>query len=559
MTMYGMAESLIRALYERNIEQAAEIGKKLLTLLEKSLGRESGGNDYPFVADAIGRMLARNCMGQHYHSKDCGFERIREPLEQHMPPLGRRTLSQAAHWEMFEGLYTYHQGDYDKAYEYFDRVKFYGDSLKDPDLEPISRLYLGRCARKMGDVHEALRHYSNAQDKLEIHSHNKSLIGVIEVLKVSEYFQQGLSASELHEKLNKAAVCLNKKDYSTLGHIGRIRGRIFMREGKYREAIPHLKGSIKGYQRREKNHRGVARVLTNLARAQMLLASDKKSNLPMKEKIQLWRTATSSLDAAEETYRNSHDPSSRPEIDTLRAELEYEQNHIDKALDSARRAYREAFKNFERQPSRRPLCGDISTARIIECKCHLKKATHAQERGNSADATESLKQAKSAAEEAGQYAEKLGHKRRIARATVWKGRVKAAWPGLHIGYALDDLEAAKALLPQNDLGYIRSELDELEQLCKDATQEDPEHVLYSVTVGTVLSNKITIASEEGLKKLFRDVEDKIISYLEKKEILSERGLAKKIGVGRKKAAAMKKRHAMSMALPGGAAGNSGSS
>jgi tetratricopeptide (TPR) repeat protein len=429
---------------------------------------------------------------------------------------------------MFFGLHHYHWGEYAPARASFLRAETYGDYLSDVDLSAMARIYLGRCAKKLGgEPLDAIVKFKEAQNVLTEQHQSSALVTVIEVLAAAEEFYQGNFAA-MHAKLDEAGAYLKSlNDYSTLGHIERLRGRILMREGKYANAVDHFIKSIETYGYRDPNHRGAARSYTNLARAKMLLA---KHAEPVAA-TELQDEAVRALNMAEATYQRSHDALSRPEIDTLRAELDFQKGHIESATTMAATARRTVRSQRSLAPHD-PRYSDMSTACIIECKCHLIAAGHARRDNEHQRRRNALAAARIAAEQSTKFAAKLGHSRRIARAAIWRGRVKVANPAADIGEARADLTIAQKTLPSHDRGYIYAEMESLRRAVEFREERsgiDADEVLFTVTVRDI--EEIGWPNTEA-----KIIENAVLYFYGKKELnpgdrgLGRGRLAGKLGV-----------------------------
>lgn len=532
----GAADSLIAALYRREHGQAAARRDELIVRLKT--GRQNNQLQHlPLVADALGRMFARHCQGKHIAEGDCGFERLTQWLDP-LPMLSEMTVLQGAHMAMFYGLREYHKGQYAEASSRFALARAYGDDLKDSDIAPMSRLYQGRCARKLGEWEQAIAHYSDAQDVLrDCRTDHRPLHTVIEVLKIAEKFHEG-HFDDLHKQLDDLTPTLEELgDYSTLGHVERLRGRMLMREGLYQQAVNHLTKSVNSYAERDLNHRGIARSRTNLARATMLYAIHEA---PQFDKYSIFQQAEIHLSGAEDNYNHSHEPRHQPEIYTLRAELEFERGNLDKAIDLAKAAYQGASWRLVQHPTRRALHTDLSTAKIIECKCYLRKAEQIRTSDRTADEfIETVNRAQSAAEDAARQAEKTDHPRRQARAAIWKARAMLASPGYRVGHAREAMGLAERTLPDSDRGYIRSEFEELKKYYK--TKIDHLRIVGDEPIFLVKASDLLQVRTGGLKMIEDEIIKRAVIYFTERDFGKD-AIATMLNIGEKRVALIQERH-----------------
>jgi len=206
---------------------------------------------------------------------DTGFDQpeLIKNLLLRFPQSFRTTLPvrDFAHLQMAEGFVALLDQKNHEAIRHFEMVLSIQAENHDEELITSANLWIGLCYRRQGRYHDALGYVIKARTLATKLKYPK-LVAVLQVLEGWIAFQEG-NSSEAGKILGKAeAGLLKTDDYIARGNINSIYGRIARRNGNYDQAIRRFEIAIKEYQKRDQQHRNIARCLVNIGLVERLLA-----------------------------------------------------------------------------------------------------------------------------------------------------------------------------------------------------------------------------------------------------------------------------------------------
>jgi tetratricopeptide (TPR) repeat protein len=257
------------------------------------------------------------------------------------------------------------------------------------------------------------------------------MAAVMRVLESWILFQEG-RPKEAFQTLSEAhAVLSQTDDYVTLGNIESTYGRILRREGRYGPAIEHFTRSIELFQKRDPEHRNLARTLANMAHVQRLLAQQFRKKIdadaahrrksgttgpatpqPYREKMeQLRQEALQNLDQAARIYEQHPNHRGMGTVHLNRGYLYLDEGQLDLAGDQADAAY---------------ICGEgkqdlilMARARILQCAVENARVEEGIEERS--DARSHAQAALDYARDAVEMAKHTQNRRLLARVHTWQG------------------------------------------------------------------------------------------------------------------------------------------
>ena len=239
---------------------------------------------------------------------------------------GHLPLSDYLQLRMAEGLLALLRDHPDEALRQFDLVLSMQEEIEDKEVVAIAHFWNARCHRKKGEYDEALKRAGVGRELAQSLGFPK-MAAVMRVLESWLLFQKG-QYREAARILDQAEAALRTSDdHITLGNIYSAHGRMVRRQGHYQEALKFFSRAIEHFQRRNPQHRNLARTLTNIAYVQRLVAvqigkqidaerqrrqgaraalarGQKQSQLRQHEELR--GSAFANLDQAEKIYRH-HD------------------------------------------------------------------------------------------------------------------------------------------------------------------------------------------------------------------------------------------------------------
>ena len=253
---------------------------------------------------------------------------------------------------MAEGLLALLHDKADEALGHFDLVLSMKKEIEDKELVAIAHFWNARCHRKKGEYDEALKHVAAGRD-MALEMGFEKMAAVMQVLESWLHFQKG-HPREAAQILGQAEQILRETDDDiTLGNIYSAHGRMIRRRGNYNEALKLFTLAIEHFQKRNLQHRNLARSLVNIAYVQRLIA------------LQISRQID------QERAKRRKGGRSAPERDRTQSQWErYEQIRADafKSLEEAEKIYRHHKHNhgigsvFENRGLLYLDSGDLDTA-----------------------------------------------------------------------------------------------------------------------------------------------------------------------------------------------------
>lgn len=339
-------------------------------------------------------------------------------------------LSSYVHLRMAEAMLAMSQEEAEGAIGHLNVVLTLADDVNDPELVAIAHYWKARCQRKRGEYDHALRHATKGRD-LALQCGQSSMAAVMRVLESWILFQEGRSKEAFQTLSEAEAVLSQTDDYVTLGNIESTYGRILRREGRYGPAIEHFTRSIELFQKRDPEHRNLARTLANMAHVQRLLAQQFRKKIdadaahrrktgtagpatpqPYREKMeQLRQEALENLDQAARIYEQHPNHRGMGTVHLNRGYLYLDEGQLDLAGDQADAAY---------------ICGEgkhdlilMARARILQCAVENARVEEGIE--ERLDARSHAQAALDYARDAVEMAKHTQNRRLLARAHTWQG------------------------------------------------------------------------------------------------------------------------------------------
>jgi tetratricopeptide (TPR) repeat protein len=168
--------------------------------------------------------------------------------------------------------------DTDRAIELLGFVLGAERELGSKHLSVLAHFWKGRAHRKRGEYQRAFEDIGAAR-QLAQHLELKKLAAAIQIQEAWLAFQRA-EPKEAWSLLDQAEEQLRTTDDDiSLGNISSARGRIVRRTGAYAESLAHYDRAVAIYQRRNADHRNLARTLVNAAYVKRLLALNVRKQL----------------------------------------------------------------------------------------------------------------------------------------------------------------------------------------------------------------------------------------------------------------------------------------
>jgi len=168
--------------------------------------------------------------------------------------------------------------DTDRAIELLGFVLGAERELGSEHLSVLAHFWKGRAHRKRGEYQKAFEDIVAARH-LAQHLELKKLAAAIQIQEAWLAFQRA-EPKEAWSLLDQAEEQLRTTDDDiSLGNISSARGRIVRRTGAYAESLGHYERAVAIYQRRNADHRNLARTLVNAAYVKRLLALNVRKQL----------------------------------------------------------------------------------------------------------------------------------------------------------------------------------------------------------------------------------------------------------------------------------------
>jgi tetratricopeptide (TPR) repeat protein len=369
---------------------------------------------------------------------DLGYEspQLVDDLLQQIPPEARAQmlLRDFLMVRMAEAFAAMAHEDTDRAIELLGFVLAAERELGSEHLSVLAHFWKGRAHRKKGEYQKASEDIVAAR-QLAQHLELKKLAAAIQIQEAWLAFQRA-EPKEAWSLLDQAEEQLRTTDDDiSLGNISSARGRIVRRTGEYAESLSHYQRAVVIYQRRNADHRNLARTLVNAAYVKRLLALNLRKQLDTRAQpsrggqrtssgsgsvkrryMTLCHQALADLDEAGRIYSLHQHHGGTGSVLVNGGHL-----HLD--LGDIERAAVEGAKAYDLAHSKHDLIL-MARARILEA--YAENARVEEELGEDANIATHAHQARRYAEEAVQLALQTQNRRLLAGAHIVCGMVAAS-------------------------------------------------------------------------------------------------------------------------------------
>jgi len=435
---------------------------------------------------------------------------------------------------MAEGLLALLRDHPDEALQQFDLVLSMQEEIGDKELVAIAHFWNARCHRKKGEYDEALKRAGVGRELAQSLDFPK-MAAVMRVLESWLLFQKG-QYRDAARILDQAEAALRSTDDDiTLGNIYSAHGRMVRRQGHYQEALKFFSRAIDHFQKRNPQHRNLARTLTNIAYVQRLVAvqigkhidaerqrrqnskaqtarTHKQSQLRQHEELRT--SAFANLDRAEKIYRLHEHHHGIGSVMENRGLLYFDIGDLDNAGAVAAQAY-ELGKEAN---------DSILMARARLLQCEVENGKLEEEIEGSTHSWEHAQAARDYAREAVEAVKHTQNHRLLARAYIWRG-LTACNPVIHdVDDAKRCCELASSFLKAVDYDDLWEELQMLKQKVMPKGSIDP--LLRAWSQG--------ITGEETFQELTEQFAEIVIPKVWEKEGKKVSRVAKRLSVSPKK-------------------------
>jgi tetratricopeptide (TPR) repeat protein len=419
-----LLQELNNAIEERRVEE----GLALLSRVDRKLAatHSRGHVQAPFLL----------CLAQWV---DLGYEspQLVDDLLQQLSSESRAQmpLRDFLMIRMAEAFAAMAHEDTDRAIELLGFVLGAERELGSEHLSVLAHFWKGRAHRKRGEYQKAFEDIVAARH-LAQHLELKKLAAAIQIQEAWLAFQRA-EPKEAWSLLDQAEEQLRTTDDDiSLGNISSARGRIVRRTGAYAESLAHYERAVAIYQRRNADHRNLARTLVNAAYVKRLLALNVRKQLDTRAPRQsaagvrasngsgsvkrrymaLCHQALADLEEAGRIYALHQHHGGTGSVLVNGGHL-----HLD--LGDIERAAVEGAKAYELAHSKHDLIL-MARARILEA--YAENARVEEELGEDANIATHAHQARRYAEEAVQLALQTQNRRLLAGAHIVCGMVAAS-------------------------------------------------------------------------------------------------------------------------------------
>jgi tetratricopeptide (TPR) repeat protein len=434
---------------------------------------------------------------------------------------------------MAEGLLALLRDHPDDALRQFDVVLSMQEEIEDKEVVAIAHFWNARCHRKKGEYDEALKRAGVGRELAQALGYPK-MAAVMRVLESWLLFQKG-QYREASRILDQAETVLRSSDdHITLGNIYSAHGRMVRRQGHYQEALKYFGRATEHFQKRNPQHRNLARTLANIAYVQRLVAvqigkqidaqrerrqgskdalrGQKQSQLRQHEELR--SSAFANLDMAEKIYRHHDHHHGIGSVLENRGLLYLDVGDLDNAGTQAAQAY-ELGKEVN---------DSILMARACLLQCEVENGKLEEEIEGSTQSWEHAQAARDYARQAVEAAKHTQNQRLLARAYIWRG-LTSCHPDIHdIDDAKRCCELASSFLKAVDYDDLWEELQLLKQKVMPKGNIDP--LLRAWSQG--------ITGEETFQELTEQFAEIVIPKVWEKEDKKVSRVAKRLSVSPKK-------------------------
>jgi tetratricopeptide (TPR) repeat protein len=447
---------------------------------------------------------------------------------------GQLPLSDYLQLRMAEGLLALLRDHPDEALAQFDLVLSMQEEIGDKEVVAIAHFWNARCHRKKGEYDEALKRAGVGRELAQALGFPK-MAAVMRVLESWLLFQKG-RYRDAERILDQAEETLRSSDDDiTLGNIYSAHGRMVRRQGHYQEALKYFSRAIEHFQKRNRQHRNLARTLTNIAYVQRLISvqigkqidaererrQSSKAAIARGQKQSLLRqheelrgSAFANLDMAEKIYRHHDHHHGIGSVLENRGLLYLDVGDLDNAGAQAGHAF-ELGKEVN---------DSILMARARLLQCEVANGKLEEEIEGSTHSWEHAQAARDYAREAVEAAKHTQNHRLLARAYIWRG-LTASNPAIH---DMDDArrccDLANSFLKAVDYDDLWEELQTLKQRVMPKGSIDP--LLRAWSQG--------ITGEETFQELTEQFAEIVIPKVWEKEDRKVARVARRLSVSPKK-------------------------
>lgn len=447
---------------------------------------------------------------------------------------GRLPVSDYLQLRMAEGLLALLRDHPDDALRQFDTVLSMQEEIEDKEIVAIAHFWHARCHRKKGEYDEALKRAGVGRELAQALGFPR-MAAVMRVLESWLLFQKG-QYREAARILDQAETVLRgSDDHITLGNIYSAHGRMVRRQGHYQEALKYFSRAIEHFQKRNPQHRNLARTLANIAYVQRLVAiqmgkqidaererrrgpktalarSQKQNQLRQHEELR--SNAFANLDMAEKIYRHHDHHHGIGSVLENRGLLYLDIGDLDNAGAQAEQAY-ELGKEVN---------DSILMARARLLQCEVENGKLEEEIEGSTHTWEHAQAARDYAREAVESAKHTQNHRLLARAYIWRG-LTSCHPAIHdVEDAKRCCELASSFLKAVDYDDLWEELQLLKQKVMPKGSIDP--LLRAWSQG--------ITGEETFQELTEQFAEIVIPKVWEKEDKKVARVARRLSVSPKK-------------------------
>lgn len=355
----------------------------------------------------------------------------------------------------------------DRAIDLLSFVLAAKHELGSEHLTVLAHFWKGRAHRKKGEYQKASEDIIAAR-QLAQHLELRKLAAAIQIQEAWLAFQRA-EPKEAWSLLDQAEEQLRMTDDDiSLGNICSARGRMVRRTGEYSESLAHYQRAVTIFQRRNADHRNLARTLVNAAYVKRLVALNLRKQLDRPAR-KAGNGTTSSANTSGSTKRRylalCHEAlANLQEAGRIYALHQHHGGtgsvlvnggHLHLDLGDIERAAAEGAKAYELARSKHDLIL-MARARILEA--YAENARVEEELGEDANIATHAHQARRYAEEAVQLALQTQNRRLLAGAHIACGVVAAndffrEWEEAH----RCEMESA-ALLRAYDRDHLSEEL-----------------------------------------------------------------------------------------------------
>jgi tetratricopeptide (TPR) repeat protein len=380
-------------------------------------------------------------------------------------PKGRRhelPLIEYAYILMAEGMVWVSEENVARALANFSLVLALQTEIADPVLLALAHFWSARCNRKAGEYDKALHHASEGY-RYACEAEMEPMAAAMRVAESWLLFQKGRIKEALKLLGEADAVLRQTDDYITRGNILSSYGRMYRRESRYELALRHFSQAIDEYQKRDPEHRNLARSLANMGYVERLIAlqyrkridadvASKRRSAPdlRRDYENIRAQALAHLDRASEIYKIHSNHRGSGTVCVNRGHLHLDSGDLHKADDEARQAY---ALGQEKQDYIL-----MARARLLECLVENSKLEEEIE-----DPAWVAHLALEAAAEAVDLARRTENRRLLARALIWHGLTICNTSPGSTDAAREMSEQATALLKNEVQDHIWEDLQFLKE------------------------------------------------------------------------------------------------